>query len=129
MKDNKSIKKVKKLLKNAQVTIECGLKKQLTVYDKIDNVKERKKSKETFLVAYRSIFNDSINAVIKDVMMNKKFIVKMKELELSVFKIAVRSATHKDLIQAAIDGYAETPDDVKEKIAKVLKCKIEDIFD
>jgi hypothetical protein len=74
-----SIEKVKKLLKNSQETIETGLRKQLIVYDKIDDNKKRKEAKSAFILAYKSIFNDSINVVIAEVCQNKRLIAKMND--------------------------------------------------
>jgi hypothetical protein len=124
-----SIEKVKKLLKNSQETIETGLRKQLIVYDKIDDNKKRKEAKSAFILAYKSIFNDSINVVIAEVCQNKRLIAKMKEKTMTAFGIARKIGLIEQDIQSAIDGINNVSDEKKEKIAKALGCKIEEIFD
>lgn len=124
-----SIKRVKKLLKNSQETIENGLRKQLIVYDKIDNDKKRKEAKSAFLLAYKSIFNDSLNVVIAEVRQNKRLIAKMKDEEASVYWIARETGLWEDDIQVAINGINISSNEKKEKIAKALGCKVEEVFD
>lgn len=127
--DPKSIEKIKKLLKNSQKTIEDGLRKQLIVYDRIDDNRKRKEAKAAFILAYKSIFNDSVNKIIAEVCRNKRLIAKMKEKGIPVFGIAKKSGLSEQDIQSAIDGINIVSDEKKERIAKSLGCKVEEIFD
>lgn len=65
MKNNKSLNEVKKIISATQDSIEMALKKQLIRFDKIKDAKERNKAKETFLLAYQSVFNDSVAKILK----------------------------------------------------------------
>lgn len=129
MKNNKSLKQVKKLLKGTQITLEKGLRKRLTVYDNIKDEKDRKKAKSTFLLSYKSIFNDSINTVIAEVCRNKRLAAKVDKSGLTNFGIARKSGLAEEDIKAAIDGIITIKDEHKEKIAKVLGCKRKELFD
>lgn len=124
-----SIEKVKKLLKNSQGMIECSLRKQLIVYDKIDNNKKRKEAKSAFLLAYKSIFNDSVNKVIAEVCRNNRLITKMEVRGMPVFGIARKSGLSEQDIQSAMKGINIVSDEKKGEIAKALGCKVEEIFD
>lgn len=124
-----SIDRVKKLLKDSQKTIEAGLRKQLLVYDKIKDNKQRKKSKSTFLLAFRSIFNDSINEVIAEVCRDKRLAAKIEESGKDLFGVARKSGLSEEDVQSAIDEINIVSEDVKGRIAKALQCEIVDIFD
>lgn len=129
MKKNKSLDKIKKLLKTTQSTIENGLRKQLDIYDKIEDEKEKKKAKQTFLLAYQSIFNDSVRAVLKEFCFNGRLSTKIKQSGKSYAVLSDETGISVTMLTAAIDGVIEVNEDWKVKIAKALKCKVEDIFD
>lgn len=124
-----NIEKVKKILKNSQETIENSLRKQLIIYDKIDNNKKRKEAKSAFLLAYKSIFNDSVNVIIAEVCRNRRLITKMEAKGMPVFGIARKSGLSEQDIQSAMKGINIVSDEKKGKIAKALGCKVEEIFD
>lgn len=124
-----SIDKIKNLLKNCQKTIEDGLQKQLIVYDKMDNDKKRKEAKSAFLLAYKSILNDSVNAVIAEVCRNRKLVVMMEKTSIGILGLARKCGLSEQDILSAIDGINKVSDEKKEKIAKALECKVLEIFD
>lgn len=129
MKNNKSLEQVKKLLKGTQITLENGLRKRLDVYDNIKDEKDRKKAKSTFLLSYKSIFNDSMNAVIAEVCRNNRLAAEIEKSGLTNFGIARKSRLAEEDIKAAIDGIIQIKNEHKDKIAKALNCKVGDIFD
>ena len=128
MKKNKSLEEVKKLLKSTQSALEKGLKKQLVRYDDIKDEKKRKKAKQTFLLAYQAVFNDSIRAVLKEFCFNKTLSGKIKQSRKSLTVISDETGISVTMLTAAIDGVIDVPEEWQNKIAKSLGCKNEEIF-
>lgn len=129
MKKNTSLEKVKKLLKSTQSVLEKGLKKQLVRYDDIKDEKERKKAKQTFLLAYQAVFNDSARAVLKEFCFNERLSEKIKQSGKYLATISDETGISFTMLTAAIDGVIDVNEEWQKKIAKSLNCKIGEIFD
>lgn len=129
MKKNKSLEEVKKLLKSTQSALETGLRKQLVRYDDIEDEKRRKKVKQTFLLAYQAVFNDSTRAVLKEFCFNHKLYLKINKSKKTITAISDETGISVTMLVAATDGVIEVNEEWQGKIAKALGCKIKDIFD
>lgn len=129
MKESKSLKQIKKLIKSTQAKLEAGIRKQLTQYDKIKDEKERKKAKQTFLLTYQAVFNDSCRAVLREFCFNKRLEAMMKKSKKTIARLSDETNISVTMLTAAIEGTIEVKDEWQCKIAQVLNCKVDEIFD